>query len=257
VAGCSSCKDKQPAKQVPPSAITEGRSSSITPRPSLELAEVTGAGVVPVTKLGAKIVVSKDAILLEGERVVEIAEDGVVDRSRLETLTHRLETKASDDAPLAVTLDATLPVRRVSIILDALGKAGFRNLALLTGTGTTMIPIELMDSSEVNTGSGLRPVVTLGKNYVSVWSVSGEEGTRAKPKLAYDLKGPPDFAPVTRALADVVQTHWPSGKRSAQELNILLQVDGDRSAQDLLQLAAAVRTDGAQVLFPGIFLAGR
>jgi hypothetical protein len=35
-----------------------------------------------------------------------------------------------------------------------------------------------------------------------------------------------------------------------------LQVAGDKPAQVLLQLAAAVRADGSLVLFPGIYLAG-
>jgi hypothetical protein len=252
VAGCGSCKDSQPAKQATES---EARQGPTTPRPSLEPAEVSGVGVVPTTQVGPKIVMSKDGISLDGQPMVAIAEDGAVDRKRLEVLTQQLEQKATSDAPLALTLDATLPYGRVGILLDALAQAGFRNIALLTGSGSTMIPIELKEPEEANTGE-LRMVVTLKKNYVSVWSRSGAEGTRSKPKLAYELGGSPDFKPVTRALSDVVQTHWPNGKsRDDVDKTIVLQVGADKPAQQLLSLAAAVRADGSLVLFPGIYLA--
>jgi hypothetical protein len=259
VAGCGSCKDKQSAKQAP------GRSEMAQeqkderkdepPRPSLEPAEVTGMGVVPATQLGPKLVMSKDAISLDGKPLLSISEDGIIDRSRLEGLLVQLEQKATSDAPIALTLDATLPYRRVSILLEALRQGGFRNIALLTGTGSTMIPIELQDSEEAN-AAGLRLVVTVKRNYVSLWSASGEEGTRKKPKVAYELTDPPDFKPITRALADIVQTRWPNGNRAPADRTIILQLDGDKSAQILLQLAAAVRADGSLVLFPGIYLAG-
>src|SRR5207249_2289451 len=157
---------------------------------------------------------------LDGERVVAI-DNGVLDRSRLDSLMTKLEAK-STNAPLAVTLDATLPYYQVGILFAAFKQGGFRNLALLTGTGSTMIPIELPDTEEAN-GKGLRPVVTVKKNYVTVWSVSGLEGTRTKPKLAYQLTDPPDFAPVTRALAEIVGTRWPTGNREEADRTIILQ----------------------------------
>lgn len=214
---------------------------------------MTGHGVVKTSELGPKIVMSKDGITLDGVRLVAI-DNGVLDRSRLDVLMRELERK-STDAPLAVTLDATLPYYQVGVLFAALKQGGFRNLALLTGTGTTMIPIELPDTEEAN-GKGLRPVVTVKKNFVMVWSASGLEGTRAKPKLAYELKDPPDFAPVTRALADIVQTRWPIANREDADKTIILQLDSDKTVQVMLQLAAAVRSDGSRELFPGIYLAG-
>ncbi|HUS29251.1 MAG TPA: hypothetical protein VMZ53_12105 [Kofleriaceae bacterium] len=256
VAGCSGCKDRDAVPKQAPSPRTTAvadENRPAPPRPSLEPAEVSGLGVVPATQLGPKIVMSKDGISLDGQQVVAISEDGVIDRARLEALTQQLEQKATSDAPVALTLDATLPYRRIAILLDALKKGGFRNIALLTGSGSTMIPIELKDTNEANT-EGVRPIVTVKQNYVSVWSASGTEGTRKQPKLAYELTDPPDFKPVTRALADIVQSHWPDGKRSDAERIIILQLDGDKPAQLLLQLAAAVRADGSLVLFPGIYL---
>ena len=256
VAGCGSCKDSAPAKQAPASSSeteSEARQSPAPPRPSLEPAEVSGVGVVPATQLGPKIVMSKDAISVDGQQVIAISEDGVIDRTRLEGMTQQLEQKATSDAPIGLTLDSTLPYRRVAILLDALKKGGFRNIALLTGSGASMIPIELKDTEEANR-EGLRMVVTLKQNYVSLWSTTGEEGTRKQPKVAYELTSSPDFKPITRALADVVQRRWPNGGRGDAEKTILLQIGGDKPAQLLLQLAAAVRADGSLVLFPGIYL---
>jgi biopolymer transport protein ExbD len=219
------------------------------------MTQVTGAGVVPATQLGPKLVIAKDAISLDGTRLVAIKENGEIDRTQLEALMSQLETRATSDAPIALTLDASLPYRRVALVLDALKRGGFRNLALLTGSGASMIPIELRDTEEAN-GAGMRPVVTVRKNHVLVWSVSGEEGTRAAPKLAYDASSFGDFAPVTHVLADIVQRHWSNGPREEADKTIILQLDGDMTAQDLLQLAAAVRADGSLMLFPGIYLAG-
>jgi hypothetical protein len=224
------------------------------PRPSLEPAEVSGLGVVPATQLGPKLVMSKDSISLDGRPLIAISEDGIIDPARLESLTQQLEQKATSDAPVALTLDSTVPYRRVAILLDALRRGGFRNIALLTGTGSTMIPIELADSEEVN-GAGLRPIVTVKRGYVMLWSASGEEGTKAKPKVAYEMKTTPGFAPITRALADIVQTRWPNRNRGDEDKTIILQLEGATPSQTLLQLAAAVRTDGSLTLFPGIYLA--
>ncbi|HTL36386.1 MAG TPA: hypothetical protein VL326_24805 [Kofleriaceae bacterium] len=259
VAGCGSCscKDDAAAKKEAEPAVTEAKRAPAPPRPSLEPAQVSGLGVVPAAQLGPKLVLSKDAISLDGEPLIAITEDGVLDPERLETLTRQLEQKATSDAPIGLTLDATVPVRRVSILLDVLKRGGFRNIALLLGSGSSMIPMELVDSQEL-TASTLRPVVTVKSNYVSLWSESGEEGTMTKPKLAYVLQTPPDFAPVTRALADIVERRWPSGRRDAADKMIILEIEGTKPAQVLLQVAAAVRTDGSLELFPGIYLsAGR
>lgn len=251
VASCSSCKE--PQKQAPPPAPTpEVKQSSNTPPPSLEMPEVTGGGVMPVGELGPKLVMSKDDISLDGDPVVAI-NTNVIDPHRLESLMVRLEAKATGTAPIAVTLDATLPYFKVGMLFSALKQAGFRNLALLTGNGSTMIPLELFDAEDVS-GKGLRPVVTVKQNMVSLWSQSGDEGTKVQPKLSYALSDPPDFAPVRRALADIVQTRFPGHKRDPADLTIVLQLDSSRSAQTLLQLAAAVRTDGSMVLFPNIYL---
>ena len=253
VLACSACKDKAPAKQEPQPALQRERQKPAD-RPSLEAVDVAGPGLVPASGLGPKITFSKTEIKVDDQSVANVGDDGWIDATRVQALTRLLETKANSDAPVAVTLDATIPYRRVGQLLDLLKRGGFRNLALMSGNGK-MIPIELPDSSELGK-TGLRPVVTLERNDVSLWSASGQEGTRAKPKLKFTVAGGASFAPLTRALADIVQKRWPDGKRAAEDRAIIVQLDGNQPAQRLIQLLAAVRADGSLELFPNIFLAG-
>jgi hypothetical protein len=253
LAGCGGCKDKQPAKRDEPSV--ERERSKPGARPELETPSVTGPGLVPATGLGPKITFSKTEIKVDGETIAAVRPDGWIDPTRADALTRVLEGKANSDAPVAITLDATVPYRRVGQLLDTLKRAGFRNLALLTGNGGQMIPIELPDSAEIN-GAGLRPVVTLDRKQVTLWSASGQEGTRGQPKLSFLVGDNASFEPLTRALAEIVQRRWPDHQRGAADRTIIIVPDGNQPAQVVLQLLAAVRADGSLELFPNIFLAG-
>jgi biopolymer transport protein ExbD len=254
VAGCGACKDKQaPANRDEPAP--ESVRQRPGPRPDLETPAVTGPGLVPATGLGPKITFSKTEIKIDDETIAPIRQDGWIDPTRVQALIRVLEGKATSDAPVAITLDASVPYRRVGQLLDTLKRAGFRNLALLTGNGGQMIPIELPDAAEIN-GAGLRPVVTLERNQVKLWSASGHEGTRARPKLSFALGDRASFEPLTRALAEIVQRRWPDHKRGDEDRAIIIQPDGNQPAQTLLSLLAAVRVDGSLELFPNIFLAG-
>jgi hypothetical protein len=250
--GCSGCKDKQAAKQEPAPATAPQAPGAA---PELEMPNVTGPGLVKPTKLGPKIAFGKTAILLDGESVVTIGPDGMLDSARLDTLTRLLETKATSDAPIAIELDSSITYQRVGQLLDRLKRAGFRNLALVAGPDA-VIPIELPDTSEANAG-GVRPIVTLDHNRLVLWSASGEEGTKKKPKLVLTIGGnPSDFQPLTRALSEIVSRRWPSGKRSPEDRTIIVQLDPTQPASTLLLLLAAVRAEGGRELFPNIFLAG-
>ncbi|HEY5926134.1 MAG TPA: hypothetical protein VIV11_30825 [Kofleriaceae bacterium] len=251
---CGACKDKQaPAKQQEPTVQHEERPRP-PDRPSLELTDVTGPGLVPAVGLGPKVTFSKTEIKVDDQTIANVGPDGWIDASRAQALTRVLEGKANSDAPVAIVLDATIPYHRVGQLLDTLKRAGFRNLGLLTGGGSQMIPIELPDSQEIQ-GAGLRPVVSLERTQVSLWSASGQEGTKARPKLTFAL-AQGNFAPLTRALAEIVQRRWPDGKRSDADKTIIIQAEGSQPAQKLMQLLAAVRADGGLELFPNIFLAG-
>lgn len=254
VAGLA-CRDKQPARRDEPASAPRPTTPRAPEAPRLETPTVTGPGLVPARELGPKLTVGRTAIELDGQAVVAIGPDGLIDPARVQVLVRQLEKKATTDAPIAIAFDAALPYRRVGQLLDALRQAGLRNLALLTGTGAEMIPIELPDSAEFN-AAGLRPVVTLERTRLALWSASGQEGTKRQPKLVLSAGDDPSFARVTRALAEIVERRWPDGKRAPDDRTIIVQLDGDQPAQVLLQLLAAVRADGSRELFPNIFLAG-
>ena len=244
------CKDKAVSKR------TEQQPQAKTaPPPSLETADVDGAGAIPVVGLGPKVVINKQEITIDGEPVMSIAGDAPLARRDLEALTTRLEGKVKGDEPIALMIDAALPYYRFAVVFDALHKAGFHKLALLTGSGAKMIPLDMIDGAEANRG-GLRPTVTIKHGRLTLWSGSGEEGTTTQPKLAYDLTDPPTFQPLTHALAEIVQRRWPDGRRTDVDRVIMIQVDGGTTAQILLGTLAAVRVDGTLTLFPSIFLAG-
>jgi biopolymer transport protein ExbD len=166
-----------------------------------------------------------------------------------------LEDKVRGDDPVGLTLDVSIPYARLGYLINALQKAGFRNLALLTNGGKQMVPLELGDSAAVNK-SGLRMVVTLRGDRLTVWSLSGEEGTQQAPKLAARWEGTRTLPALTAALAEIARRRWPDGARLAADRTIMIQLDRNADVQTLLNVLAAVRMDGTLELFPNIFLAG-
>lgn len=243
------CKDKPAAKPVEAHKVEKPSLKS-----ALETADVDTAGTLPASGLGPTVAIDVKEIRVDGESVLTVATDGPLVRRDLEALTTRLEHEVKGDEPVALSIDPTLPYYRFAGVFDALHKAGFRKLALLTGNAK-MIPLDLLDSAEANRG-GLRPTVTIKRGRLTLWSGSGEEGTRAQPKLAYDLTESPTFQPLTHALAEIVQRRWPDGRRTDEDRVIFVQVDGGTTAQILLGALAAVRVEGTLTLFPSIFLAG-
>lgn len=253
VVACLGCKDKQSAKQAPQ---TEAAQPQRPPeRPALETPDVIGPGVVPVTRLSAKITYAKDAISVDGQPVIAIGQDGLIDREKYASLVRVLEDKVRSDDPVGITLDATLPYFRIAKFLGTLKRAGFRNLALLAGTGARMIPVELPDAAQANSG-GLRPTITVKNGRVRLWSVTGEEGTLRKPKLDLPAKDAASLNALTDALAEIVQRRWPSGKRAPEDRTIIVEMDRMATAEYLLRVLASVRITGSLELFPNIFLAG-
>lgn len=232
------CKDKAKTK---PAA--QPKSASTTPRPTLETADVEGA--LPAANLGPKIVINKQEVLLDGEPVVKIAGDAPLVRKDLEALTTRLEGKVAGDEPIALMIDSSMAFYQFAGVFDALHKAGFHKLALLTGNGAKMIPLDTLDGEANGTS---RPLVTIKHGHLTLWA--GSE------KLSYELTDSPTFQPLTRALAELVQSRWPDGHRTDEDRVIIVQVDRGTTAQVLLGALAAVRAEGTLVLFPSIFLAG-
>jgi hypothetical protein len=248
------CKDKQQPENKPVTGEVS-RSEAARKRPELESPDVSGPGLVKVTRLGAKITYARNEIRVDGESVITIGAGGVVDPSRYAALMSVLEDKVRSDDPLGIQLDASLPYLRVGELLGMLRRSGFRNLALLAGDGSTMIPIELPDSQEANAGT-VRPVVTLKGGRLTLWSASGEEGTRSAPRLDVNFDGTKSLNALTDELVKIVQRRWPDGKRPNADRTIIVQIEPNETAEAALRVLAAVRAVGGRELFPNIFLAG-
>jgi hypothetical protein len=240
------CRDRSaaPTSETPPVAEEA--------RPELETPAVRGPGLVPAVGLGPKLTISKRELRVDGEVVGHVA-NGLIDRARLDAAITALEIRANSDAPIAIAVDATIPYRTLAVVLERLKRAGFSQLGLLAGSGSSMIPIQLPAEP---LRSGLRPVVELDGPRLVLYSASGDEGSRRQPKLSLPIDDRAGFEPLTRALAEIVRRRWPAGGRTSEDLAIIVMADGAQPTQRLLNVLAAVRADGTLELFPDIFLAG-
>lgn len=250
---CAGCKDKKPEHK--PSDTKRGEHGKAPgERPTLESPDVEGPGLIPVTRLSGKLTYAKDEIRVNDEPVISIGADGLIDPDRFNSLMRILEDKVRSDDPLGIALDASIPYHRLGVLISRLKRGGFRNLALLAGNGSTMIPLELPETRLASAG-GVRPVVTLQSERLILWSLSGEEGNKGKPKFSMSVTGGASLSPLTSALAEIVQRRWSDGKRPPADRTIVVQLGAHESAQQLLRLLAAVRSSGSLELFPNIFLA--
>jgi hypothetical protein len=101
----------------------------------------------------------------------------------------------------------------------------------------------------------LQMVVTVTANDVSVWSISGLEGTLAAPRKRV-ATGAAAGRDVSAALEDIVKRRWSRGApRSAANREIIVIADASVSMQALAEILGAVRasSSGAE-LFPAVVL---
>lgn len=243
--GCNACKDKPAAREVP---VAEPARPA---QPTLQAPQVSGPGVVRVDKLGARISLSRTEVRLDDDAIGTLS-DGALDKNTLTKLLVALAPKAKAEQPIGIALDATLPYYRVTALLGALRNAGYTRLALLVGDGSLMVPIDMPDAKDV-VGT-VRPVVTVMRGRIKLWSQTGTEGTLAKPAL--DVSLDQGTQPLTDALVALVKRRWPTGERAVQDKAIFMQIGGAETAETLLRTIAAVRTSGTAELFPVIFLMG-
>jgi hypothetical protein len=241
------CKDK-PAKQVVPDKTG---SASVLPKLTLNAPNVTGPGVEPKSRHAATIYYSLHQLGVDNDRPADIGTDGLVEPKVMENVVRTLEQRVKSDDPVAISLDGSLRFVRVATFLGKLKRAGFKNIVLLTRE-RGQIPLTLPDPSEL--GDGLRPYVNVASNIISLYSLSGEEGTAVAPKLSIPVSA--GTTKLTEALSEIVQRRWPSGTRTAAELTITLQLERTESAEMMMRMIAAVRANRSRPLFPHVFLTG-
>jgi hypothetical protein len=241
------CKDK-PAKQAP---ATKGGSGAALPKLTLNAPNVTGPGVEAATPLSATIFYSLTQLGIDRDPPVEIGSDGLVAAPVMDNALHTLEERVKSDDPIGIALDGSLTFVRVATFLGHLKTAGFKNIVLLTRE-RGQIPITLPDPSEL--GHGLRPYVKVESNVLSLYSLSGEEGTVTAPKLSMPVSS--GIPKLTQTLSELVQRRWPTGTRTPADLTITIQLEQTETAAMMMRLIAAVRADSSRALFPSVFLTG-
>jgi biopolymer transport protein ExbD len=243
------CKDK-PAKQAAPAKQGSGSAAAL-PTLTLNAPNVTGPGVEPTKPLSATIFYSQTQLGVDNDMPIEIGTDGLIDPTVMQHVLMTLEERVKSDEPVGIALDGSLTFVRVAAFLGQLKAAGFKSIVLLT-RDRGQIPVTLPDPSEL--GNGVRPYVRLQSNVIDLYSLSGEEGTAAAPKVSMPLSE--GTAKLTQALSEIVQRRWPTGTRSIAEATITLQLEQTATATQLMRLIAAVRADKSRALFPSVFLTG-
>jgi hypothetical protein len=212
---------------------------------------VTGPGVEPAHPLAATVFYSLHQLSVDDDALIDIGTDGLIAPSVMDNILLTLEQRVKSDDPVGIALDGTLTFVRVATFLGRLKSAGFKNIVLLTRE-RGQIPLTLPDPDEL--GNGLRPYVSVQSNVISLYSLSGEEGTTAAPKLSIPVSA--GTTKLTAALAEIVQRRWPTGTRTPADLTITIQMEQTASALLMMQLIAAVRADSSRALFPRVFLTG-
>jgi hypothetical protein len=241
------CKDK-PAKQAAPDKTG---SASALPKLTLNAPSVTGPGVEPGTRHAATIYYSLHQIGVDNDRPTDIGTDGLIEPKVMENLLRTLEQRVKSDDPVAISLDGSLTFVRVATFLGKLKGAGFKTIVLLT-RDRGQIPLTLPDPSEL--GNGLRPYVNVASNIISLYSLSGEEGTATAPKLSIPVSA--GTKKLTEALSEIVERRWPTGTRTPADLTITLQLERTETAAMMMRMIAAVRADSSRALFPHVVLTG-
>ena len=277
VVGCG-----RDAAQAPPGpsapAPTEAKPAVKLP---VDVPAVTATGVpaLPEPERGTiTVVVKRDGLIVEGKAIVALT-DGMVDPADLEG--GALGVKI---ARLAVLIAAMPEASRVLLIADrqlpyvtlyqvlytCSRDAGPKRFDIVVTTGATLgaIPIALPDLKSASSGMGgvrvgkageppqeVRPVVTLTKDEVRLWSITQVEGSLTAPKLIAPLDAAMPAA-ITAALAEIVARRWPKGGRPDDDYTVIIMADPSTPLQTVATAMAAARTDAAgKELFPSIMLA--
>jgi biopolymer transport protein ExbD len=172
---------------------------------------------------------------------------------------------AADKAPPAgfvIAIDEKLAYRLLVEVLFSVKSAGVRRFGILGKTGKSLgvVPLTLPDkvTSAVNgklappRPTPVKPVVTLTKSRVLLWSISGLEGTLKDPKLTL---GRSELAKLTAGLAEIATRRFGDAKRAADDRQIIVMADAATSIKDVIDVLVAVRTTGeGEELFSDVLL---
>lgn len=214
------------------------------------------------------------AITVDGREVVRLV-DGAIreesDDASIPSLTRALmrsaRQRSTGEGPDITLLVAPRTPYRIPFraTLSA-ARAGHERLQILVrspdgslGSVVLQLP-KTITSAELGRGEADPPVqliVSVTGRELMLWSISGLEGTLAKPRLRLPARRGQrvrfDAARLTDDLAALVDARWRTGVSPPKQREIILQADPDIPFQTIVDLIIAVRSraDG-RPLFPEV-----
>lgn len=249
-AGLASCKTGQPAVFA-----------------SIDLADITGAGAVPIGDEPAITVVVNDGdVSVEGKAVVPLI-DGAVDaaereggveahvpRLRQQLARHtdlEIANARRDGRPPSPPLVLVLMPRGASYallidIMQSAKKAGLTRFALVGRRNGNLVavPITLRSADDaLPPETTARLVVAVTRDGIILFSLSGLEGTIQDPKLRTTGTTPDDLGRLHQTLVEIAA-------RRTDERQIIAMFDATTPMQSILAVLATVRArpDGRPLL---------
>jgi hypothetical protein len=227
---------------------------------------VHGGGFVEVGQ-GPTVAATAEAIIVEGKPVVSLKNGAVdpveIDGSwglkipRLVKITKAIADARGPGSRVNLLVDPGLSYKTLLHLIVSTKEAGFREFDVVVDVANEMkaIPIKIPDHVEpaalaLGSPPWLKMVVTIDKDKLLLWSISGKEGTLQKPKLVAHT---PDE--IAAALARIVDERWHGGTRPEDDRSIVVMADNSTMMQRVADVLAVVRVgaDGKE-LFPNILL---
>lgn len=245
--------DVNPAERAPRMREAIAR-AGLTKCPAFETEQVTALDVPTVAADAALVdldtsptaVVTPQVIVVEGKPLVAIA-NGDVDASEKEggamgikivrvanfaaALAAELTKQGKPPRGMTLVVTPATPYRLLTEVMYSVRSAcaGTFFLAVKTGTAIKAIPIDMPTKVEKTVGLGMAVAIT--RDRISVWSLSGQEGTLKQPKQELARDHVADLAPVLAAIA----------AKHPDDHAILVIADAETPTQVIATVLAAAR----------------
>jgi biopolymer transport protein ExbD len=164
------------------------------------------------------------------------------------------------DSPImTLIVDPATPYKLLIEAMYSIKSGGYGSflIAVHAGSAVKAIPIALPDKQTPGKippppPSDLKMIVSLTKDKLILWSITGLEGSLQKPAVATT---PDHVADVQKALAAIVANRWHGGERTPENRRIIVQADGGIPMQTVAAVIAGVRaTADGKELFPSVLL---
>jgi len=198
----------------------------------------------------ATIVITEGKLMLSGD--TEVA---------LDALAEQIQPLADlRPGSLTLILDPETPYRVVFDVMSTV-KASYHRFALVASAdgGRGIVPIVLPDTASVRPDDPAEPleqmVVGLSEDTITLFSLSGAEGTLAQPALRVALTEPAEArAKLQETLGEIVERRWTGRTRTAASRRITLMASEDVTAAVFVPVMAAVRRAGEAELYTDVIL---